>query len=137
MQRRLWPVLATVVFAAACASGGAQTTAPTSTTTSTTTTSTSTTTTIATTTTTTTTAPPPSRHLIEQAWIPFAVGGDVTLHYPSSRVEHVGFHESNDAGAQHLEALSGVAATTLEDRGRGTDRQGSADVVVDPDSEIR
>jgi hypothetical protein len=73
----------------------------------------------------------------EQPWVPFAVGGDVTLHYPSSRVEHVGFHQSNDEGSQHLEALPGVDATTLEDRERGTDRQGSADVVVDPDSEIR
>jgi murein DD-endopeptidase MepM/ murein hydrolase activator NlpD len=87
---------------------------------------------------TTATAPaPPSRHVSEQAWIPFAFASDVTLRYPSSRVEHVGFHQSNDEGAQQLEALPGVDAVTLEDRGRGTGSQTSADVVVDPDSEIR
>jgi hypothetical protein len=69
--------------------------------------------------------------------VPFAFASDVTLHYPSSRVEHVGFHESNDEGAQQMQALPGVDATTLEDRGRGTGSQTSADVVVDPESEIR
>jgi hypothetical protein len=152
MQRRLWVALA-VVLIAACGSGQARTAAPSSPAPSTsTTTSTSVPTTTASTTT-TTTAPPattaplatiaaaapdaPGRHVTEQEWVPFAVGGDVTLHYPASRVEHVGFHQSNDEGSQHLEALPGVDATTLEDRERGTDRQGSADVVVDPDSEIR
>ena len=148
MQRRLWIAVATVLLLAACGSGHARTATPASssapTSTSTTTTTSVPSTTTSTTATTTTPAPattaaavPSSRHITEQPWIPFAVGGDVTLHYPSSRVEHVGFHQSNDEGAQHLEALPGVDATTLEDRGRGTDRQGSADVVVDPDSEIR
>jgi biotin carboxyl carrier protein len=152
MQRRLWAMLGMLLIAA-CASGDARTAAPSPAPSTTTTTSTSapttTTSTTTTSTTTTTTAPPPTtaaaaeatapsgRHVTEQAWIPFAVAGDVTLHYPSSRVEHVGFHQSNDEGSQHLEALPGVDATTLEDRERGTDRQGSADVVVDPDSEIR
>ena len=84
-----------------------------------------------------TTAAPRGRHVIEQDYVAFAVAGDVTLHYPSSRVEHVGFHQSNDEGSQELEALPGVDATRLEDRGRNTAPQGSADVVVDPDSEIR
>lgn len=74
---------------------------------------------------------------MQQDYIPFAVAGDVTLHFPSSRVEHVGFHQSNDEGAQHLDALPGIEAFTLDDRGRETDRQGSADVVVDPETEIR
>jgi murein DD-endopeptidase MepM/ murein hydrolase activator NlpD len=149
MQRRLWVMLG-VVLLAACGSGHARTAAssspaPSTTTTTSTSVPTTTISTTTTSTTTTTTAPPattvpaavPDRHVSEQPWAPFAVGGDVTLHYPSSRVEHVGFHQSNDEGSQHLEALPGVDATTLEDRGRNTDRQGSADVVVDPDSEIR
>jgi len=125
---------------AACSSGSAKSaqvpviassSAPEATTTSTS--SSTTTTTMAPTTTTV----PQGRHITEQAWIPFAVAADVTLHYPSSRVEHVGFHQSNDEGSQELEALPGVDATRLEDRGRNTAPQGSADVVVDPDSEIR
>jgi hypothetical protein len=142
MQRRLWVTLG-VVLIAACGSGDARTAASSSPAPSTTTTTSTSVPTTTTSTTTTTTAPPPTtaaaagRHITEQPWVPFAVGGDVTLHYPSSRVEHVGFHQSNDEGSQHLEALPGVDATTLEDRERGTDRQGSADVVVDPDSEIR
>ena len=131
--------LVALLTIAACSSGSAKV-AQVSTTTSTTTSSSTTTTTSTTTTipsTTTIVVAPPGRHVLEQDYIPFAVAGDVTLHYPSSRIEHVGFHQSNDEGAQHLEALPGVDATTLEDRGRETDRQGSADVVVDPDSEIR
>src|SRR4051794_5246747 len=145
MQRRLWVMLG-VVLLAACGSGHARTAASSPARSTSTTTSTSVPETT-TSTTTTTTAPPattvpvpvavPGRHVSEQPWAPFAVGGDVTLHYPSSRVEHVGFHQSNDEGSRHLDALPGVDATALEDRGRETDRQGSADVVVDPDSEIR
>ncbi|MEY2434304.1 MAG: hypothetical protein QOC92_4029, partial [Acidimicrobiaceae bacterium] len=141
MRRRLLVVLLAV---SACSSAGSTPNAArssehvTSTTVAPTTTSTTmpTTTTMPTATTTTALAPP-SRHVSEQAWIPFAFASDVTLRYPSSRVEHVGFHQSNDEGAQQLEALPGVDAVTLEDRGRGTGSQTSADVVVDPDSEIR
>src|SRR3954469_351377 len=94
-------LLAFLLVLPACSSGSAKSAqvpviassgAPQATTTSTT----------SSTTTTTTTAPPtpttvpPGRHITEQAWIPFAMTSDVTLHYPSSRVEHVGFHESND-----------------------------------------
>ena len=142
MRPRLLPLFGALVLLAACSSGKAKVEqAPTTTTTSTTTSTTTTTTTTTTTsTTTTTTAPPPppsGRHVTEQNYVPFAVAADVTLHYPSSRVEHVGFHQSNDEGAQHLDALPGVDAIVLDDRGRLTDRQGSADVVVDPDTEIR
>src|SRR4051794_28471193 len=110
MGRRIWLAMALVTLLGACTSSRATTaatTTPTSastTTTSTTTTSTSTTTT--TSTTTSTTAPiPPDRVVREQDWVPFGVAGDVTMHYPSRRVERVGFHQSNDEGARHVEPL--------------------------------
>ena len=82
--------------------------------------------------------PPPVRVVPEQAWAPFAAVQGVVLHQPSSRVERVGFHESNHDGAQPLEPLPGaVAPVTLEGRERGTPPRSSADVVVDPASEIR
>jgi hypothetical protein len=106
----------------------------------------STTTTLATTTTestsTTTTVPPPppppTRVVIEQQWIAFGVAVDVTLHYPSQRVERIGFHQSNNEGARGIDAIeTGIPATTMESRDRLSDPNSSADVVVDPDSEIR
>lgn len=91
---------------------------------------------------TTTVAPPPAavpaRAVVEQAWTPFAVVDGVVLHHPSSRVERVGFHESNHDGARQLTPLpTAAAALTLESRERDTGPRGSADVVVDPDVEIR
>lgn len=76
----------------------------------------------------------------EQAWTPFAsvAGSEVVLHHPSSRVERVGFHESNHDGARGLDPLPTAASPiTLEGRDRGTGARTSADVVVDPNSEIR
>src|SRR5438270_625823 len=82
-----------------------------------------TTTTAPTTTTTTTTVPPaPTRVVKEQDWIAFGVAGDVTLHYPSRRVEHIGFHQSNNEGARRIEALdTGIPATAMESRERLSD----------------
>lgn len=98
----------------------------------------STTTTLAPTTTTTTSPPPPQRVVVEQAWAPLATVGDVTLHHPSARVERIGFHESNHDGARQLEPLaSAAAAVMLETRDRGTGSHTAADVVVDPELEIR
>jgi murein DD-endopeptidase MepM/ murein hydrolase activator NlpD len=86
-------------------------------------------------TTTTTTRP---RAVTETAWTPFASAGPLTLTHPSSRVERVAFHQSNHDGARQLTALPGaVAPTTLEDRERDTGAHGAADVVVDPNVEIR
>jgi murein DD-endopeptidase MepM/ murein hydrolase activator NlpD len=86
--------------------------------------------------TTTTTKPP--RSVTETAWTPFASAGPVILTHPSSRVERVAFHQSTHDGARQLTALpAAVAPTTLEDRERDTGRQGAADVVVDPTTEIR
>jgi murein DD-endopeptidase MepM/ murein hydrolase activator NlpD len=84
-------------------------------------------------------APPPApRKVHEQAWTPFASAGGVVLRHPSSRVELIGFHESNLDGARQLEPLPTAAPTvTLEGRNRDTGARTAADVVVQPESEIR
>ncbi len=88
--------------------------------------------------TTTTTRPHPARVVHSQAWVPYATAGPVTLHHPSDRVEAIGFHQSGHDGAQHQAALSSAARWFVqEDRDRDTDLQGAADIVVEPDSEIR
>ena len=118
----------------------------TSTSTATTTTTTTTTTTSTTTTSTTTTAQPRPvtttvvrpRPVTEQAYTPFATAGGVVLRHPAARVERIVFHESNLDGAQQLETLPTAAPTVvLEGRTRDTTARGAADVIVDPDSEIR
>ena len=81
---------------------------------------------------------PTGRVVHDQAWTPFATVGPVVLRHPSSRVERVGFHESNHDGARELEPLAtAVAPMTLEGRDRGTGSRTAADVVVDPEVEIR
>ena len=88
--------------------------------------------------TTTTTAAPPSRSVTEQAFTPFATVGGVVLTHPASRVERIGFHDSNHEGAQPLAALpTAVAPVSLETRGRGTASATAADVVIDPAAEVR
>ncbi len=48
------------------------------------------------------------------------------------------FHQSNHDGARQLTAVpSAVRPTMLEDRERDTGGAGAADIVVDPDTEIR
>ena len=78
------------------------------------------------------------RAVVDQPWTPFATVGGLTLVHPSSRVERVGFHQSNHEGAQELEpAASAAAAATLEPRHRLTSARTAADVVIDPDVEVR
>ena len=144
MTRRPAAVLLVVLLAACGASSAtrspqaAPTTATTTIASSTTTTLTTTTTTIAPTTVATTVPAPPDRVLIEQDWVPFGVAVDVTLHYPSRRVERIGFHQSNNEGSRRIEPLdTGIPATTMDSRDRLSDPNSSADVVVDPESDIR
>jgi hypothetical protein len=112
-------------------------TVPTITTTSTSTTSTTTPTTVAPQPT-TTRRPARPRLVTEQDFTPFAVAGDVTLRHPTRRVERVGFHQSNHEGARVLEPLpSAVAPTDLETRGRLTSGRTAADIVSDPEGEVR
>lgn len=87
---------------------------------------------------TTTTTTVPTRVVGEQAWTPFAAVGGITLHHPSTRVERVGFHQSNHEGARDLEPLpTAVEPVVLEDRERLTGPRSAADIVVDPAFEIR
>ena len=88
--------------------------------------------------TTTTTTAPRRRLVTEQAFTPFASVGGITLHHPASRVERVGFHQSNHEGAQTQEILpTAVAPITLESRERLTAGRTAADIVVDPTTEVR
>lgn len=81
---------------------------------------------------------PSPRIVTQQAWLPFASVGGVLLVHPSAKVERVAFHEANHDGARQLEPVSTtVRTTTLETRERGTGSRSAADVVVDPDTEIR
>jgi len=87
----------------------------------------------------TTTAPPaPVRTVVETGFSPFAVAEQLVLAHPAAVVERVGFHQAGHDGARRLEAVATTAApVVLEDRGRGTDLQTAADIVVPPDAEIR
>ena len=91
--------------------------------------------------TTSTPAVPPTsatRVVHEQQWTAFASVGGIVLRHPSARVERIGYHESNHDGAQQLEPLPTSAQhLTLEPRARSTGARTAADVMVDPDSEIR
>ncbi|MDP8931047.1 MAG: hypothetical protein M3O70_21355 [Actinomycetota bacterium] len=81
---------------------------------------------------------PSARTVHEPNWSPFATAGGVTLLHPASRVERVGFHESNHDGARQLTVHPSAAnPATLESRGRDTGSRSAADVVVDPEVEIR
>jgi hypothetical protein len=113
------------------------TTTSTSTSTSTTTTSTTRTSTTTTTTPPTTTAAPP-RPVTEQNYTPFATAGGVVPRHPAARVERIGYHESNLDGAQQLQPLpTSAPSLVLEARARDTTARGAADVMVDPEAEIR
>lgn len=86
----------------------------------------------------TTTTTVPTRSVTDQAWVPFATTGGITLSHPSNRVERVGFHQSNHEGAQPLATLpSAVSPLTMEARERLTSAQTAADVVIDPAGEVR
>lgn len=88
-----------------------------------------------------TTAPaasPVARPVHQQGWSPFATAGGVVLRHPSNRVELIGFHQSTLDGAQQLETLpTSAPAVVLDDRGRDTGARTAADIVVDPEVEIR
>ena len=75
--------------------------------------------------------------MIEQNWEVYATVGQLALRLPASRVEEIGFHESNHDGAQRQEPVDIVRTRTLESRDRDTDGHGAADIVVDPAVEIR
>jgi biotin carboxyl carrier protein len=117
------------------------TTTPTTTTPTTTPTTSSTTTTTSSTTTTTsstTTTVPDGPVYTEQDHTLFATAGPVELFHPARRVELIGFHEAGHDGSQQQTVAAGAApSVVLESRGRNTGSRTAADLVVDPDIEIR
>lgn len=84
------------------------------------------------------TATPLPRLTHEQPFERFAVIEGIPLHYPAAVVEAVGFHESGHDGSKAW-PVNDVAAqwTVLDSRERDTHPRSAADVVVQPDTEIR
>ncbi|MDH3756043.1 MAG: hypothetical protein OEU32_19440, partial [Acidimicrobiia bacterium] len=81
---------------------------------------------------------PIPRIVNEQAWEPFATTGPVTLFHPASLVERIGFHESGHDGSQQMDALDvETQVMTMETRNRGTGSRSAADIVVEPETQIR
>jgi biotin carboxyl carrier protein len=81
---------------------------------------------------------PAKRAVVRTGYRPYATAGPVTLHYPGDVVEVVGLHQSGHDGAQPQSPVKGPARIGLLDtRGRDTNPQGAADVVVDPSREVR
>jgi biotin carboxyl carrier protein len=78
------------------------------------------------------------RAVVRTGYAPYASTGPVTLHYPGDVVEVVGLHESGHDGAQPQSPVGSLAPIgTLDSRSRDTDRQGAADIVVDPRGQVR
>lgn len=83
-------------------------------------------------------ARPRVRSVVEQPWTPFATVLGLTLHHPSRRMERIGFHQSSHDGARMLDPLPTAAdPVTLTTRNRGTGARTSADMVMDPQVEVR
>lgn len=75
---------------------------------------------------------------LEQDHTRFASAGPVDLFHPARRVELIGFHEAGHDGSQQQTQAEGAAPwVVLESRGRNTGSQTAADIVVDPEVEIR
>jgi hypothetical protein len=88
--------------------------------------------------TTSSTRPHPARRVYEQQWVPYATAGPLTLRLPSDHVEAIGFHQSGHDGAVAQAALpSAPRWFVMGDRERDTNPQGAADIVVEPDREVR
>jgi hypothetical protein len=62
----------------------------------------------------------------------------VTLRLPADRVEAIGFHQSGHDGADEQTALATAPRWfVMGDRERDTNPRGAADIVVEPDREVR
>ena len=68
----------------------------------------------------------------------FATVGEVDLYFPAEAVEIVGYHESNQDGAQAMVPTdSPVQSSVMESRNRDNPPRGAADIAVHPLLEIR
>ncbi len=100
-------------------------------------------TTTAPTSTTTTTAPPvvtapATRWVLDTGYRPLLSAAGVVVHYPTARVERVGFHQSKKAGARWMDLLPTAGeAIDLPSRERSTPGRTAADVLSDPAGEVR
>jgi len=84
------------------------------------------------------TATPIPRLVTEHDYEPLAQAGPVTILFPATRVERIGFHEAGHSGAQNMELfITETQTMTMESRGRGTGAETAVDIVVDPAVEIR
>lgn len=99
-----------------------------------------TTTTVAPTTTvkpTTTTQPKP-RSVMDTNFGPFLHTEGLVLNYPTRQVERVGFHESNLAAGRYLGVLPTAGdVIDLPSRSRKTNARTAADVLSEPNGEVR
>lgn len=87
---------------------------------------------------TTTSSPEPPPATVDDTH-PWAMTWDgIDLRVPSAGTELIGFHQSNHDGARNLDAIDGpVQTVVLDSRERGTGRRTAADIVVDPQVEVR
>lgn len=91
----------------------------------------------------TTLAPTTSRPFIERVVVdtrfsPYARIGDLVLLHPAAFIERIGFHEASHDGARQQDATETTARpVTMETRERGTPDRTAADIVVQPETEIR
>lgn len=60
----------------------------------------------------------------------------VPMHHPARRIEIIGFHESTHEGAQQIDPGDTVWMT-MESRERDSASRGAADIVVNPNDELR
>jgi len=76
--------------------------------------------------------------LAEPAERTLATVAGLTLTMPAAIIERVGLHQSGHPGAIGMTPPSQTSATTsvMDSRGRGTDRQGAADIAVEPATDI-
>jgi biotin carboxyl carrier protein len=82
--------------------------------------------------------PPVERVVHQQGWTPFAVVGEVVLLHPAAHIELIGYHEASHSGSHDMTPTETSAAhTVLETRGRSTGTRSAADIVADPDGEVR
>lgn len=85
-----------------------------------------------------TTAPAIERVVVDTGFAPYALAEGVVLRHPASRVERIGFHQSGHDGARQQQVMASAARPfTMSSRARGTGNQTAADIVVQPDTEIR
>lgn len=87
---------------------------------------------------TTTTMKPLPRSVMDTSFGPFLHTEGLVLNYPTQFVERVGFHESNLAASRYLGVLPTAGdVIDLPSRERKTNARTAADILSDPNGEVR